>query len=221
MKMRIIFSMTLIILGVGLLIDAFGLWDFGNVMADWWALIVIAIGLYKISKDRHSIFNGFIILIFGVLLLASSLDFIQAGFWDIFWPMLIILIGLKLVFDSSHKFNSRKKKSEDNEIISIFSSSKHVINDSNIGDGEVNCVFGSVYLDYRNVENPPELIKLEVNSIFGSVKIKVPLQWSLEAQGMPVFGELSDETMHSADSSEITTLRIYYYSIFASIKITN
>jgi len=221
MKMRIIFSMALIILGVGLLIDAFGLWDFGNIMADWWALIVIAIGLYKISKDRHSIFNGFIILLFGVLLLASSLDFIQAGFLDIFWPMLIILIGLKLVFGSSHKLDKLKRKSKNNEIISIFSSSKHIMNDNNIGDGEVNCVFGSVYVDYRNVENPPELIILEVNSIFGSVKIKIPAQWSLEAQGTPIFGELNDETRHSADSSEITTLRINYYSIFASVKITN
>lgn len=221
MNLRVIFSLTLIILGVGYLIDAFEIWHFGGIVADWWPLIIMAVGLRNISKSRHSIFNGVIVLLVGTMLLASTLDFIHTGFWEIFWPMIIILIGVKLILGSSHKFQIWKRKPQDNEINCIFSSAKHIIDDSNAGDGAVNCIFGSVYLDYRNVENPPELIKMEVNSIFGSVKIKIPTQWSFEAKGTPIFGELDDDTKHFANSSELTTLRINYYSIFGSVKITN
>ncbi len=221
MNMRIIFSWALIIFGVGFLIDAFDVWHFRSIVADWWPLIIVAVGVRNISKSRRSIFNGVIVLLVGILLLASSLDLIQSGFWSIFWPMIIILIGVKLILGSSNRFNNWKRSGKNNEIISIFSSSKHIMNDSNIGDGEVNSIFGSVYLDYRNVDNPPELIKLEVNSIFASVRIKIPLHWSLEVKGTPVFGEIDDDTKHSADSTELTTLRMNCYSVFGSIKITN
>ena len=50
-------------------------------------------------------FVGFAFVIAGVLLLLSKLDIISGGFWDYFWPILLVALGAKMIFD-------RKKPSE-------------------------------------------------------------------------------------------------------------
>jgi len=50
-------------------------------------------------------FVGFAFLIAGTLLLLSKLDIISGGFWDYFWPILLVALGAKMIFD-------RKKSGE-------------------------------------------------------------------------------------------------------------
>lgn len=43
-------------------------------------------------------FAGLIFLILGVVFLLRNLEVISVGFWEIFWPAVIILIGLQIIF---------------------------------------------------------------------------------------------------------------------------
>ncbi|MEW5922999.1 MAG: DUF5668 domain-containing protein [Candidatus Zixiibacteriota bacterium] len=44
-------------------------------------------------------FFGFAILAAGVLLLLAKMDFISGGFWDYFWPIVLIALGANIIFD--------------------------------------------------------------------------------------------------------------------------
>ena len=44
-------------------------------------------------------FWGFAVLIAGVLLLLAEMDIISGGFWDYFWPIVLIALGAKIIFD--------------------------------------------------------------------------------------------------------------------------
>ncbi len=44
-------------------------------------------------------FVGFALLVAGVLLLLAELDIISGGFWDYFWPIVLIALGAKIIFD--------------------------------------------------------------------------------------------------------------------------
>jgi uncharacterized membrane protein HdeD (DUF308 family) len=44
-------------------------------------------------------FVGFALLIAGILLLLAKFDIITGGFWDYFWPILLIALGAKVIFD--------------------------------------------------------------------------------------------------------------------------
>jgi len=49
-------------------------------------------------------FVGFAFVIAGILLILSKMDIISGGFWDYFWPIVLIALGAKIVFD--HKKSS-------------------------------------------------------------------------------------------------------------------
>lgn len=40
---------------------------------------------------------GFIIIILGILFLLVNLNIITEGVWDIFWPLLLIVLGVGLI----------------------------------------------------------------------------------------------------------------------------
>ena len=44
-------------------------------------------------------FIGFVILVAGILLLLSKMGYISGGFWDYIWPILLIALGGKILFD--------------------------------------------------------------------------------------------------------------------------
>ncbi len=44
-------------------------------------------------------FIGFALLVAGILLLLAKLDIISGGFWDYFWPILLVALGAKMIFE--------------------------------------------------------------------------------------------------------------------------
>jgi len=42
-------------------------------------------------------FIGLLITLIGALILLRNLDVIQGDFWDWFWPLLLVLIGLFII----------------------------------------------------------------------------------------------------------------------------
>lgn len=56
-------------------------------------------------------FFGIAILIIGIAFLLQNLGLISGNFWDILWPLLIILLGLSMVFGwwKGDRWERRKK----------------------------------------------------------------------------------------------------------------
>lgn len=44
------------------------------------------------------VFIGSLLVILGSFWLLSNLDLISAELWDVFWPSVVILLGLKMLF---------------------------------------------------------------------------------------------------------------------------
>lgn len=44
-------------------------------------------------------FVGFALLIAGILLLLAKMGYISGGFWDYFWPIILIALGAKIILD--------------------------------------------------------------------------------------------------------------------------
>jgi hypothetical protein len=48
-------------------------------------------------KEKRIMFIGIILIIVGVLLLLAKLDIISGGFWDYFWPVILVALGAKII----------------------------------------------------------------------------------------------------------------------------
>jgi len=116
---KVMVALLLIGIGVGVLLDNFNViqFDIGDLFRIYWPLIPIYIGLKTIfdgfKKNRFYsgswIFHlpvGLIIALIGWNFLAKNLGFnaINLGsIWNFFWPLLLILIGLKILFRNNKK----------------------------------------------------------------------------------------------------------------------
>ncbi|OGF53841.1 MAG: hypothetical protein A2Z21_10350 [Candidatus Fraserbacteria bacterium RBG_16_55_9] len=55
---------------------------------------------------RSSFFWGSILILAGVLLLLDNLNLIQVSFWRLFWPLLLVAIGLWMVLEATSRRHS-------------------------------------------------------------------------------------------------------------------
>ncbi len=44
-------------------------------------------------------FWGVVLILAGLLMLLSKLEILDGGFWEYFWPVLLIALGVKVLFD--------------------------------------------------------------------------------------------------------------------------
>ena len=58
--------------------------------------------------------TGAVIIIFGLLILLQNLGFISFSrdIWDTFWPLVIILIGIKLLYGRDEKHDCQGEKNK-------------------------------------------------------------------------------------------------------------
>lgn len=81
----------LIVLGSLFLLDQLDVADFGEAFADWWPLIIIAVGAGKfLDRDRRS--SGLWLIGVGSWLLVTHLGLFGLT-WGTSWPILLILVG--------------------------------------------------------------------------------------------------------------------------------
>ncbi len=220
MNSKNIIAFILIILGTGLLLDAFGVMAFGSLFSDWWPVVFIILGISVMSGTKGMNFPGVFFILLGLIFLMSTLDIIDIGFWQLFWPTLIIAIGLKLLIGSRHKGRVHHSSKDGKiKIDTMFSEIKHIVRDDELAPGEVNTMFGSIKLDYSKLNAKADFVELEANAIFGNVKIRIPDNWNVHTKGSPIFGELSNKTVMNAEPE--TVLRLNFGIIFGSIEVEN
>jgi hypothetical protein len=96
-----IFGFIVLLVGLVMLLNGLDIISADISIAKYWPIILIVLGVVKIINYDESSFWGGIILIIGVYFLLSNLDvaWVQnIRFTSVFWPFVVILIGLSLVF---------------------------------------------------------------------------------------------------------------------------
>jgi predicted membrane protein len=221
MNSRNVFAVIMIVLGIGFFLNQFELWNFGFIIGRWWPVILVVIGLYKISTDKSSILFGLIVFMIGGLLLAGNLHVLPFGFWGAFWPLLLVMIGISLFAKRPRKHTPNLSQIDDIEEIAIMSGSEQIINSQNFSGGSATAVMGGIELNLRNAKLSPEGAFLDLTAIMGGIELRVPETWRLEITGTPLLGGLENQARLSFDREIEGTLRIKYTAIMGGIEIRN
>jgi predicted membrane protein len=225
MNARNVFALALILLGVGFLLDTLEYMEFSQTISDWWPLLIILLGIVHISRKNPPIFSGLLIIGIGVLLLAERLEYINVGFWSAFWPLLIVIIGLSMLFPAKACFKKNKftqaQTDGDLNLTTLFSGQTKKVDDKNFKGGNIAATFGAIELDLTDAELAPEGAVLNVNATFGGLELSVPRHWKLEFNGTPVFGGFEDKTRQNQPDANTKTLFINFNVMFGGIEVNN
>lgn len=227
MKSNQTFGIIIIVVGITVLFSQFitgvGFWQIIGLL---WPLVLIGLSLYNIYTTKKVVFNNLALILVGLLFLAYNLEILPWGFWNTFWPLVLILFGASLLFSKGKdtKRNSIPDRNAIN-INNIFGGTKDVINTNDFRGGSISCLFGGVEIDLRDAGISEFEANIDINCIFGGVKIYVPREWEVSTAGTPVFGDLKNQThkriVREEDEDNLIKpkLNTNYFVVFGGIEI--
>jgi len=111
-EQRAVFGIVVILVGLVLLLNSMGFIDADISIARFWPVILIVIGIVKVINFDESTFFGVILLLLGVYFQLRNLGVAildDVNLYNIFWPSIIILFGLSMVFPTGSKKNNDNK----------------------------------------------------------------------------------------------------------------
>lgn len=195
-------------------------------------------GFFSNSK----IIVGIVIIMIGVLLLFHNIDVFDI--WDIladYWPLLLILLGLHLIFKRKHPSARYESFAGDQDIRSESSEANysHVFGDFDVAivtqdfqSGRISNVFGDADIDLEKLDIVSGEKTLQISGVFGDIKVAAPrkipflVKASILAGDLKIMGEKHDgfsiEKTYRSEGydSAVNRLNIYISHVFGDIKVS-
>lgn len=205
---KIVFGILVLTAGVALLGFNTGYFpkDVKHIVFSWQSLLV-AIGFINIF-DRKSWPFGLVLMFVGGIYLTSLTNQLPFDFHAIFWPVLLIGIGLMIVLKRTFGWKTKqecKGKRWKHETATsylaegrinesnVFGGSKRVIMEEHFRGGRIENIFGGSELDFRNSKLAEGEHILEITSVFGGITMIVPSEWNIAIEMENVMGGFVDK----------------------------
>ncbi len=208
----------LVFIGVSLLGDVLGFWEFG-LFAGWWSFLLIVPALYWISQRGPSVGNLFL-LILGLLFLANAYRLLgrNVSVWSLALPLLIILIGLDVLiksFTRSRKMQALHASDQDFPYYHVFFTSKKDVNQTqDLKGAEMSAIGSKLIVDFRGAHVNQD-IQMRIDNVCATVLVYVPSNVSVSIDGDNLFGGVTNHTTGNGTHS----ISIRCSCIFGSIHI--
>ncbi|MBQ1251347.1 MAG: hypothetical protein IIY02_00365 [Firmicutes bacterium] len=194
-------NLSLVFLGLVLVLfgvlwggDSVGLWDFEVFFPGWWSLILIIMPIFGMVRHGVKWFD-IVIMCAGFLILLSYIGIIN---WYmvrlLFFPALVIFIGLVVIFSVFKKKPSpRLDREAAAKVFASFSSVKRNCDGQFYDGGRVDAEFGSMEFDLRNAVIERDIV-IYSSATFGTVKIWFPPNVRVLAEDSSILGTMKNRT---------------------------
>ncbi|HHT24700.1 MAG TPA: cell wall-active antibiotics response protein [Clostridiaceae bacterium] len=226
---RIIWGVALVLVGIIFALNALGLTDISIFFKGWWTLFIIVPSVVGLLSQRGK-FGSLIGLMIGVALLLSAqgiLDF--ALVWKLFIPIIIILIGLKMIFKSTFNKNTNEKIKElkhnstsTTKDTAAFSAHKIDYGGQIFEGVTLDAVFGSITCDLSNAVIEKDCV-ITASVVFAGIDIKTPDYVKVKIDSNAIFGGVTDKRIKTEyqknQPDNAVTLYVEATCIFGGIDI--
>ncbi len=222
---RFFWGFVLIVVGTLFLLDQLNVADAGHIIARYWPVILIVIGLWiLVTHDFRNSLGGLVLVGVGAIFLLINLDIFHEDVWSYAWPLAIIVVGLWLILRPRFHPGSGKLpevKSDDLDATNIFSGMKRTITSPKFRGGHATVIFGGMELDFTPAGLDDGQATIELTALFGSIEVFVPKEWRVIVDATPILGGVDDKHRSVPDSEIKATLHIKATAIFGGIEIKN
>jgi len=161
-----------------------------------WQTLLIAIGLVNVVNRQGRGF-GVVLIIIGGFFLLGEFYYIPLTLRKAFWPSMLILGGIALLFGGQRICRKRHHslgKGEDYfEEIAVFGGKNRYVTTSSFKGGKVISIFGGSELDLTGAKMVDESCVIENVSIFGGSTLIVPSDWNVKLEVFSIFGAYEDK----------------------------
>lgn len=208
----------IVLVGLALLARSTGLFDVGSLFRFVPSLFVV-LGLYAlISSGFRNIVGPVLVILVALAWQLVALDVIAAGDVLQFWPVLVVLFGLSLVLS---QFRSRARADDSGAItaFAFFGGAERRVTSQTFRNADLTAIFGGVELDLRDatIAEPPAHVS--TTAIFGGTEIRVPREWNVRIDVLPLFGATEDSRPRADEEHETVDLVITGFVAFGAVEL--
>ena len=209
---RAFFGITIAALGGVLLLRNLEIIKFDSWHLFWgtvWAVGLILAGLMTIFSSRKASLRvwGLLLMTIGVSIGLGAYGVINISVWKIFWPVMLIAIGLIVSVGSGGHKRSKKSVADDsgNEKIAIFYGEESRVKGDYTG-GSATAIFGGVELDLRRA-NIKDGAVIDIFTFCGGVSISLPDDVIVKNEVRGILGGSEYKTVSKSSAKKTIILR--------------
>ncbi|HEX8957495.1 MAG TPA: DUF5668 domain-containing protein [Burkholderiaceae bacterium] len=232
---RMLLGTVIIVVGVLALIDNLHLFGNFDVITFWPTAFIVA-GILKIGQTRTRGGQAFgaIMIAVGALLTLGHLGLIYFSVHQI-WPLILIGIGVLVMskgwvekelgfgagpngFRRSDAPYSTADASSTLNVLAVMSGSKMRKDTQDFRGGEITAVMGGVEIDLRQASIQGDAV-INLFVTWGGVVLKVPSDWVVIGNAIPVLGGIEDRTVPPAAPGK--RLILEGYVVMGGVEVKN
>ncbi|MFH1195952.1 MAG: DUF5668 domain-containing protein [bacterium] len=213
-KGKIIIGLVLILLGLLMTLENFSLFDgrFNHYIFSWQMLLIV-IGFIILINDKSSFFGLVLMMIGGISIASEVWDFSFSDFVSDYWPVLLILLGLQILWKREPKVHEDRKhfnpinnsccdgeKEEVKEsnadtidMFSVFGTGRRIFKSASFKGGKITNLMGGLKIDLLDCKLAEGKQTLDIVTIMAGTEIFVPENWNVKISAVPIFGGFSDK----------------------------
>ena len=194
---RLIFGLVVIWLGVLFLLQELTNFD-ADVILRWWPMALIAYGLMRLTGTlaRQQVTSGAIFTLIGLWMLMRSLGIMPFGIGDL-WPVILIAVGALMVSGGMRRGTTTAATGDGTNTVSAFAFwsgvDRRVVTPDFQG-GDLTAFMGGHDIDLRSARMIGPSATIDLLVIMGGVDLRVPDDWAVVCEAMPIMGAVEDRS---------------------------
>src|SRR5262245_49272065 len=193
---QVVLGLLVIVVGVLFTLDNLEVLDAGDYLRYWPAGLVLVgvLKLWQAVRSGQGWFGGVIFTALGGWMLVSRIVYIRLDVRDV-WPMLLVMLGGYMVwrgFGGGRRAPYGDSASQLSGVAIMGGVSRRITSQTFVG-GELTAVMGGCEIDLRQASIAPGTeASIEVFAFWGGIEIRVPEDWTVTANAIPLMGGIED-----------------------------
>ena len=218
---RIVWGLVLVAAAVIMALNSFGIISFDLFFDGWWTLFIIVPSVAALLEGKF--IDGIQGIGIGIIFLLCAQGVID---WDMIWklalPIIIALIGIRMIFSSFRKNKAHKIveeiKIESRDLqdgVAVFCGTELNFDNVVFDGANLTAVFGGIECDLRGAIIDRDCV-IKVSCVFGGIDIKVPSNVKVVSNTTCIFGGLD---INKTNNNCTHTLYIEGACVFGGIDV--
>jgi hypothetical protein len=217
---RLIIGLAIIAVGALFAADNFDLIDADDYFA-YWPVVLIVIGLFRLpGAARGEALFAWVCIVAGGWVLLYNLEYTDLEPWIFFWPLILVLIGGNLILGALRRGRVEADKNEWVNHFAFWSGIERKVDTNQFRGGDLTAIMGGWEIDLRNTKMADESATLQVFALWGGGVVRVPQEWRVEFDVLPLMGGATDATT-STGGAGAPTLLVKGTAIMGGLEVKN
>lgn len=217
---QVVLGGLIVLVGVVLLLDTTGIYD-TRPLFDYIPSLFVLLGVYALVRSGfRNLFGPLVIIVLAGAWQLVALDVVEAAEVADLWPLFIVLFGLSLIVS---QFRSPPARTGESSVTAfgVFGGSEQRVTAPEFTGANLTALFGGVELDLRDTAVEARPAHVSAIALFGGVEVRVPEEWTVELDVLPIFGGASDERPRREREGGETDLVVTGFAAFGGVEVND